>query len=70
VGSKYELQSDSFSFNRYIHKRNYLASNDEGYVDLGDKVRKARNRFIFTLFFSFLIFILIIIFYGDSIRGS
>ena len=69
VGNKHAFESDSLTFSRYTSKEVYKQTNDQPYIELGEKLHRISIICIWSLIAFCVMFIFMVYFYGEIIRS-
>ena len=69
VGNKHAFESDSLTFSRYTSKEVYKQTNDQPYIELGEKLHRISIICKWSLIASCVIFVFLVYFYGEIIRS-
>lgn len=69
VGNKHAFESDSLTYRRYTSKKVYKQTNDQSYIELGEKLHRIYIIYKWSLITFCIMFVFLIYFYGEIIRS-
>jgi hypothetical protein len=69
VGDKYSIESDSLTYMRYKSRKVYKQTNNQPYIEFGEKLHRIYVIHKWSLIAFCVMFVFLIYFYGEIIRS-
>ena len=69
VGDKYSIESDSLTYMRYKSRKMYKQTNNQPYIELGEKLHRIYVIYKWSFITFCVMFIFMVYFYGEIIRS-